>query len=156
MADDFHHVIANLWTALGLSSPKFRPEGITTLTVDGLDIKLALTGDGRHIAVSSKAGQLSANPSLMDEQITRLLTSNLRTLPHHRAGSWLDDQDSPTPVVVVQGISPCSSAAMDCLVGTIGDVAHLAGEYGRELSGHSAQPRAQEEGLPDDMVIFRP
>jgi hypothetical protein len=156
MADEFRRIIANLWNSLGLSSPKLRPEGTTTLTVDGLELKLALTEDERHIAVSCKAGRLSANPTLMDEQITRLLTSHLGTLPHNRACCWLDDQDSQTPVVVVQAISPCNPAAMDRLVGTIGDVAHLAGEYSRELGGRAAEPRAPNESLPDDMVIFRP
>jgi hypothetical protein len=156
MADEFRRIMASLWKSLGLASPTFRPEGTTTLIVDGLDLKLALTGDKRHIAVSCKAGPLSTNPTLMNEQITRLLTSNLRTLPYNQACCWLDQQDSPTPVVVVQSITPCNQASMDRLVRAIGDVAHLAGEYSGELGGHPAEPRARNESLPDDMVIFRP
>jgi hypothetical protein len=157
MVDEFRRITARLWKSLGLASPKFRPEGTTTLTVDGFELKLALTEDGHHIAVSCKAGQLSANPALMEEQITRLLRSHLRTLPYNQAGCWLDEQDSPTPVVVVQATTPSNRASIDRLVGTIGDVAHLAGEYSRELGGRAAEPRARNESLPDDdMMIFRP
>jgi hypothetical protein len=156
MIADFDRIIEILWKSLGFAAPKRRAEATTTLTVDGREIRLALTEDGQHIAVSSKAGQLSANPSLMHEQITRLLTSNLRSLPSNRACCWLDDKDSSTPVAMVQAISPCNAIYMDRLVGTIGDVAHLAAEYSRELGGHPTPPRARQEVLPDDMVVFRP
>jgi hypothetical protein len=163
MTNEFHRVIANLWRSLGLSSPRFRPEGTTTLMVDGFEIKLALLEDG-HIAVSGRAGRLSTNPVRMDEQISRLLTANLRMLSHNRACCWLedsgfDDQGAEPPMAVIEALSPCSAGSMNRLVETIGDVAHLAGEYSRELGGSAPQPRAErveEESFSDDMVIFRP
>ena len=146
MEEEFRHVVANLWTSLGLSWPKFGPEGVTTLTVDGLDITLALSEDGRYIAISSRAGELSANPALMDEQVAHLLRSNLRILASNRACCHLDDKSSPTPVVMVQALAPCRSAFVDRLVEMIGDVADLAGECARELGGHAA-PQAGRGAL---------
>ena len=163
MEEEFRHVVANLWTSLGLSWPKFGPEGVTTLTVDGRDITLALTEDGRHIAISSNAGELSVNPGLMDQQVALLLRSNLRTLASNRACCHLDDNSSPTPVVMVQALAPCSSAFVDRLIETISDVAHLAGECARELGGHAAPPPRRRpsaglslEDLAGELVIFRP
>jgi hypothetical protein len=161
---EFQHVIANLWKSLGLTSPRFQPEGATTLTVDGFEIKLALVEPVHHIAVSSRAGRLSANPARMDEQIARLLQSNLRMLSHNRACCWLEDsgldgQNPEPPMVVIEANSPWHLASMNHLVATIGDVAYLAGEYSRELGGIMPQPRVErveEESFSDDMVIFRP
>jgi hypothetical protein len=164
MADEFRRIIASLWRSLGLAAQQFRPEGPVMLTVDGLELKLALIEPGHHIAVSSRVGQLSANPARMDEQIARLLQSNLRMLSHNRACCWLEDSgldgtDPEPPVAVIEAISPCHLASMNHLVAIIGDVAHLAGEYGRELGGIMPQPRVErlkEESFSDDLVIFRP
>jgi hypothetical protein len=185
MAEEFRDIIAVLWKALGLPRPRFRQEdGAVTLTVDGVAIMLAVTRGHRHIAVSAKAGELSANPVAMNAQVAYLLRASLPALPSSRACTCLDEQDSVTPAVMVKAIIPCSatgasafhsagnsalksvgnsvvnSVVMDRLVKAISDVACLAREHARvlaQIAGNeqaSASHRLPEENA-SDMVVFR-
>jgi hypothetical protein len=161
--DEFRHVIALLWQKLGLSRPSFQADDVAALVVDGLALKLTLTEDGRHILLSAKAGELSANPLVREQQVTRLLNTNLHTLLSSRACACVDNRDSQTPAVIVRAVAPCSAQYVDALAEAVSDVAYLAREFGGTLSrepGHTAvgpaAPRAlPSDGLSDDMLVFR-
>jgi hypothetical protein len=160
MPEEFRDIIAALWETLGLPRPRFRQEeAAATLTVDGIVIAIIPSGDRRHITVSAKAGQLSANPVAMDEQVACLLKASLLALPQSRACICLDDQDSPAPSVMVKAIIPFHSygtaRVMDRLVQAISDVACLAREHGRMLGSASAPHERLNEETTGDMVVFR-
>jgi hypothetical protein len=158
MIDGFETVIANLWNALGLglSTPRLRPDGTAALTVDDREVVLAGTHDGAQILVSSKAGQLSANPATMDDQVVRLLKSNLPGLLSSRACCRLVDQNAETPAVMIQATAPCGLGGMDRLVEMIGDVTQMAARYSRELNDGPAPRRIPEELTLEDVMVFRP
>jgi hypothetical protein len=157
MSDDFRSVAAGLWRSLDLPPPAFSPEGSAVLTFGNIPIELSASGDGRHIHISARAGTLSDNPALMDDQITHILKETLRALPFSRACASLVRQDSKPPSIAVCAAAPCNTAFMDLLVESIGDVLHLAEKYARELARYSsAAPRWQrleEETFPDAIIL---
>ncbi|GMO22368.1 MULTISPECIES: type III secretion system chaperone [Bradyrhizobium] len=158
MNDEFRRLIETLWHSLGLSPPRLRSGDEASLSVDGISITLALSHDERHVVISGPVGALSDDPLAMDEEIARLLKSNLRFLPYRRACCRIDNRSSP-PAVRIEAIAPCLPDAMTRLVETIGDVAHMAVDYAAEL-GHPKAPRlaapAPSQGHDETILIFRP
>ncbi|QOZ76293.1 hypothetical protein XH83_13070 [Bradyrhizobium sp. CCBAU 53351] len=158
MNDEFRRLIETLWQSLGLSPPRFRSGDGASLSVDGISVALTLSHDERHVVVCAPVGTLSDDPLVMEEQIVRLLKSNLRCLPYRRACCRIDNGCSP-PAVRIEAISPCLRDAMTRLVETIGDVAHMAVDYAAEL-GHPKAPRlrspAPSQGHDETILIFRP
>src|SRR5215813_7202503 len=115
MGGDFQTVVAKLWAALGLQRPQFAADGSCYLTVDGLKITLSSGIGGRSIIVSGQAGEVSGNPAVRADQISRVLKSSLRNLPVTPACVCLDRNSSHEPAIVVRAISPCSAALMERL-----------------------------------------
>ncbi len=160
MPDAFRDVIAALWRALGLSRPGFEADDVAALQLEGVRITLALSADGRHILLSAKAGALSANVLVRDQQVSRLLKTNLHTLSSSRVCACLDESDPQTPSIVVRAALPCEVKFVDPLAEAIADAGHLAKQHARELGGDAgAQPAAAAgtplEGLSDDTLVFR-
>jgi hypothetical protein len=159
MSDDFQSVAAGLWKALGLRPPVFSPAGSAVLTFDNTPIELSQSSDGRRIHISARAGELSDNPALMDDQITHILKENLRALSFSRACASLVRQVSKPPLVAVCATGPCNIAFMDLLAETIGDVLHLTEKYARELARHSSEPMRRPRPIEEtyrDAIILRP
>lgn len=158
MSDDFRRLIETLWQSLGLPPPRFQSGDGVSLGIDGISIALMLGHDERHVVISGPVGALSSDALARDEEIARLLKSNLRFLPYRRACCRIDNRSSP-PAVRIEAISPCLPDAMTRLVETIGDVVHMVVDYAAEL-GHSKAPRlaapAPSPGSEETILIFRP
>jgi hypothetical protein len=156
MIDGFEALVAKLWNSLNLPPPKLRADGTAALTVDEREVVLALSDNGSQIMVSSKAGQLSANPATMDDQIEHLLKSNLPGLLSSRACCRLVEQGAQTPLVMIQATAPCGLGSIDHLVEAIGDVAQMSRRYSRELNDAPAPRQIPDEFMLSDMMVFRP
>jgi hypothetical protein len=161
MADDFRSVISALWAKLELGEPTFGPSAAVTLVVDGLDVTLSESPDGRHVIVSGIAGQLSPDPRARGEQVRQLLRANLGFLQGNRAGVSLDSTDDAAPVRV-QAVSPCAVGRLEELTGLIEDVLYrLEIHSGDLVRGRTASARPPIghpafTSLSHEDFIFRP
>ncbi len=61
MAQDFKSVTTELWAKLKLGPPAFGPTHTLTLSIDGFDVVLSESADGRNVIVSGLAGRLAAD-----------------------------------------------------------------------------------------------
>lgn len=164
MPGEFPEIIADLWTALGLSLPSFREgDSSATLNVDGIAVTLSESAIRQHLVVSAKAGRLSADPAAQERQVAYLLGVGVATLPASRACTCLEDRDSPAPAVMVRAVIPLSvqpgardhAFVMDQLVKAVSDVAYIAREHSRRLQSDGPRDPLPAD-LDSDMVVLRP
>ena len=77
--------------------------GDITLTVDGLDVWLAESADGRNIIVTGVAGRLSPDLYRREQQVRALLKANLGMLQSSKAGLRLESADETATAPILRG-----------------------------------------------------
>src|SRR5262245_46398856 len=100
MAQDFQSVVSELWAKLKLGAPAFGDTHSITLTVDGLDVWLNESADGRSIVVTGIAGRLSPDVYRREQQVRTLLKTNLGMVQSSKAGLRLESADETATVRV--------------------------------------------------------
>jgi len=73
MAQDFKSVMSELWAKLKLGAPEFGPTYALTLSIDGFDIGLNESADGRNVVVTGVIGRLAPDAYRREEQVRKLL-----------------------------------------------------------------------------------
>jgi hypothetical protein len=160
MSVEFKTVVTKLWASLGLPEPVFRQESSIILNVDGTNVELSESQDGRHVVATGTAGQLSADPSRRAHQVRRLLQMNLATMATRRACVGVEPKGADTPDVVVRGVAAYDGTRINRLTEVIEDVLFLTEAHQADLKEHSetmaARRRAPGSQPAEDTVIFRP
>lgn len=160
MSAEFHSVIRQLWSSLGLAEPEFSRTGSVEFAVDGAAMRLAPSEDGVSVMVEAKVDRLSANPVTLAEQVRRVLLANAAYISVDRACACLDYSADP-PLVVIRALAPCDSNQLSKIARTINEVTDLVQVHERELGG-SRRARAATSSRPvidvasEDMLIFEP
>jgi hypothetical protein len=160
MSVEFKTMAEKLWASLALPPPVFRADDEIVLNIDGTNIKLAESPDGRHMLVSGTAGQLSADPSRRADQVRTILYTNLGALTSNRACAALDPKGVAAAEVIVQAVHPYDHAAVDQLMVAVQDVVAfvegianvLKDQHGRSMG----RAHAAHESAHQDALVFRP
>lgn len=159
MADEFHAVITELWTKLKLGVPVFGQGQAVTMTVDGVDVSLAESADGNHVVVSGIAGRLPAQAYQREEQVRRLLRTNLGLLQSNCSGLLLEGSED-TAAVRVQAVYAYTQRRIDTLIQCIEDVLDRLEMHAGDLGGAAAHASSAAvravDPAPLDTLIFRP
>ena len=121
MAQDFKSVMSELWAKLKLGAPDFGPTNALTLSIDGFDIGLNESADGRNVVVTGAIGRLASDAYRREEQVRKLLKSNLGMLQSSGACLSLETTDD-TSTVRVQAIYPYAANRLDLLTRGIEEV----------------------------------
>jgi Tir chaperone protein (CesT) family len=162
MADDFRSIMTQLWASLGLRAPSFGPEASIVLNIDGIDVTLSESADGRHVVVASTVGRLSADPQRRSEQVRQLLKANLGFLQSNAACLSLASTEAAAPVRV-EAIYPYRAARLGQLTGLIEDVLHRVEVHAMDLAAGpvaaTARPQTSHPAftaVSQEDFIFRP
>lgn len=160
MSEDFRKLVTDLWSSLGLKAPTFRSTNQMVLNIDGMDVGLSESPDGRHMLVTGNAGRLSADPTRRIGQVQRILELNLAAMTSHRACVSAEPKGADTPAILIQGICSYESNVGD-LTGIVQEVLSLVEAYAPDLRDERgpAGARARGPAKPqpvDEAVIFRP
>ena len=160
MSNEFRTLVTALWASLGLRPPAFSERPHVVLSIDGFDLELSETPDGRHLLVTGRAGTLSAEPGRRIRQVQHLLEFNLAAVASHRACVSLAPPDHEAPAVLVQGLCGYETAGAADAIRIIQDVVAVLETHAPELtSGRDAparQPRPSDPQTAGEAVIFRP
>jgi hypothetical protein len=158
MAQDFRSVMSELWTKLKLGAPDFGPTHALTLSIDGFDIGLNESADGRNVVVSGVIGRLAADAYRREEQVRKLLKSNLGMLQSSGAGLSLETTDE-TATVRVQAIYPYAANRLDLLTRGIEEVLFRLEMHAGDLTVARGRGPARESAVAPaslETFIIRP
>jgi hypothetical protein len=162
MADDFRTLMTQLWASLGLRAPAFAAEASIVLNIDGIDVTLSESADGRHVVVAATVGRLSADPQRRSEQVRQLLKANLGFLQSNAACLSLASTDAAAPVRV-EAIYSYRAARLDQLTGLIEDLLHRVEVHAMDLAeapvAATARPQTSHPAftaVSQEDFIFRP
>jgi hypothetical protein len=160
MSVEFKTTVVKLWANLGLTSPAFRADDEIHLNIDGVDIKLTESPDGRHILASGTAGRLSEDPTRRADQVRTILYSNLAALTSNRACAGLNPKDETSANVIVQASYPYDLLQVDRLMAVVQDVLSYVEALGTVLKDQhmprAARVAATSEPDLGDALVFRP
>lgn len=161
MADDFRSVVTQLWTSLGMRAPSFGADASIILNIDGIDLTLRESPDGRHLLISGTAGRLSADPMRASEQVRQLLKTSLGLLQSNPACLSLASTDAAAPVQI-EAAYAFRTGRIASLKALIEDVLHRIELQAPDLaSGSSATAGPQTShraftAVSQEDFIFRP
>jgi hypothetical protein len=161
MADDFRAIVSQLWAALGLRTPSFGSDASVVLNIDGIDVLLKESADGRHVIVSGSPGRLSQDPQRRGEQVRQLLTANLGFLQSNQSCVSLGSSEDAAPVRV-EAVYAYREGRPDLLKPLIEEVLHRVEIHAPDLAADRAAPaRAQPSqraftAVSQDDFIIRP
>jgi len=159
MSEDFRKLVTDLWSSLGLRAPVFRSRNQMVLNIDGMDIDLSESPDGRHMLVTGNAGRLSADPTRRAQQVQQILDLNLATMTRHRACVSAEPKGEDTPAILIQGICSYDTSNVGELTGIVQEVLGLVEGYSPQLRderGTGARRPTSKPPPVDEAVIFRP
>jgi hypothetical protein len=157
MAQDFQSVMSQLWGRLKLGAPAFGPSHSLTLSIDGLDVRLDESADGRHVIVSGVAGKLAPDAFRREQQVRNLLKTNLGMLQSSKAGLSLESSDERA-TVRIEAAYPYAANQIELLTRLIEDVLYRLELHTAELT---AERERRQAGAPvmsatEETFIFRP
>jgi hypothetical protein len=160
MSTEFKAIVGKLWASLGLASPAFKADDEIFLNIDGVEIKLSESPDGRHVLVAGTAGRLSEDPTRRADQVRTLLYSNLAALTSNRSCVGLHPKDAAVPNVIVQGIYPYDINQVDRLMAVVQDVLSYLEALGAVVKDDRKAPPVKAPTANDpafgDALVFRP
>lgn len=158
MAEDFEAAITALWGRLKLGTPAFGPNKTALLAVDGINLQLNESADGRHIVISGMAGRLAPNPHRSEAQVRALLKANLGLLKSNRAGLSVDSSDAASPVRVTSTYAYALKRP-ELLDRLIEDVLYRVELHAGELTIETTRQAAGSKPTPQvshETLIIRP
>jgi len=158
MSANFETTIRRLWSGLRLPAPTFRDKPEVTLSIDGTDLKLAETADGRGLAVSGRLGRLSADPGERDGQTRRLLQIGLGLMASNCSWVGPDPDDPAGAAILAEARFDYADGRGDRLIGVIENVIQAVEILSPELSARTRREpdhRGGTGGL-EEAMIFRP
>jgi len=158
MKSQFETTIADLWRALGMAPPRFAAENRIVLQVDGDAVVLREAPDAQHVLIVGRAGELAREAQRSAEQVSDILRANLANASGFSACVSLENADSETPEVVVQGRYAYRDRNIEKLAAQIQEVAHLRGIHGARLSGvvRTSNSLSHLADIDSEATIFRP
>ena len=158
MAQDFRTLITELWAKLKLGAPRFGDTETIALSIDGLEVILSESADGRHLLVSGLAGRPARDQHAAEEEVRRLLRTSLGLVQGNRAGLRLDTSGE-MPAFRVEGAYPYAANRLDDLTKLIEDVLFRlelhAGELAVSRPGRQTGRPAFTQ-LSQDNIILNP
>jgi hypothetical protein len=158
MAQDFHTLVTALWAKLKLGTPAFGPTPAISLAIDGVEVTLSESADGRHLVVSGLAGRLSRDRHYREQQVRKLLKANLGMLQSSRAGLSLEAGADAAAVRVI-AVYPYAADHLDGLMRCIEDVLYRIEFHSGDLVEAGRTPtltNPTNAPSPQDAFIIRP
>lgn len=156
--DSFQSVIAALWARLDLGQPRLVEPGRVQLRIGAVAVDLLDEGQ-TMLVIEGSAGNLPSAPAERDEEIRRILRTNLGFLLNGDAGVYTKRLPGDRIAVMVRSTCRYASHSTERLVQQIEDVVNVLEHYTAGLKQYAPPPRQHKRRASRDTeaaVIFKP